>query len=199
MFQSILHSQHRYRIVRSQVFLILLAKLKTRNENVSKLDKNLKHLKKTSTAAIFKIKVNILRLSFVSVNGNMKKKRQMINIVYGINSNDYINNYSDKHNRRNLISSFVKKHSFRVVGTTLQYKNHPSILKNTKSAGTKIGSYTNSISDFSMSVKYYHKMLPNFVAGDAQKHVGSHFSEYVSYPNQHFKKTFTHQKSSGRR
>ena len=103
-----------------------------------------------------------------------------------INSVDCINCYSDKQNRGNLIASFVRKHSFRFVGTTLQYRNQPCIPENTKISGTKIVSYTKSISGFNMSIKYYNKTLPNFAA--------SHFVEYVGYPNQHFKKTLAHQK-----
>ena len=69
-----------------------------------------------------------------------------------------------------MIYHFVEKHSFRIEGTTPQYRNQLCVIENAESGGTNIVTYVKSVSRFPMSVKYQNK-------------IGSHFE--VNCLNQH--------------
>ena len=72
---------------------------------------------------------------------------------------DYIKDFSDTINRNTLISHFLIKHSFRIKGNEPQYSNQTFILENSRSAGTNIVTHVKNVSGFTMSCKYYNKIV----------------------------------------
>lgn len=120
------------------------------------------------TVSIFKAKLDVSKLSFDGMDANMKEIEKTHQYWLW--------------DRNILINHFVIQYYFRIKGTESQYSNQPCILEDSRSAGINTVIYVKNVSGFTVTCKYYEKIVSKLELRDVHKHIGVYLAEYVNCP-----------------
>lgn len=100
-------------------------------------------------------------------------ERKLLNVGYGIYSVDYTKYFSGTLDRETWLIIFSQSVILRIDETETKYTNQSCILENTRPTVSKMSNlfviHVKSVSAFTMSMKYYNKIVSNFEAGDVQQ------------------------------
>ena len=181
-----------------------------------------KFYKCKNPVAVIKYKVNTSRLSLKNVLKNLNILEERLNLMgAGLMSIDYTRDLSGVLEKERMIKHFLKlgfieqaeseeeNKKYYIVNEFTKFKtwdektaknddgedikNKIKILDTDATCGRNTFKYIRNTGTVCCVVKYYNKIVSNFEAGDVQKKIGTHLSEYAfTHSCEHLEKTFRH-------
>ena len=181
-----------------------------------------KFYKCKNPVAVIKYKVNTSRLPLKNVLKNLNILEERLNLMgAGLMSIDYTRDLSGVLEKERMINDFLKlgfieqaeceeeNKKYYIVNEFTKFKtwdektakndekedikNKIKILDTDSTCGRNTFKYIRSTGSVCCVVKYYNKIVSNFEAGDVQKKIGTHLSEYAfTHSCEHLEKTFRH-------
>ena len=95
---------------------------------------------------------------------------------------DYAKHFSGTPDKNTLIDHFLIKHSCRIKENGPQYSTQTCILEDSRSGGINTVIYVKNVSGFTVTCKYYEKIVSKLELRDVHKHIGVYLAEYVNCP-----------------
>ena len=167
-----------------------------------------KFYKCKNPVAVIKYKVNTSRLSLKNVLKNLNILEERLNLMgAGLMSIDYTRDLSGVLEKERMIKHFLKlgfieqaeseeeNKKYYIVNEFTKFKtwdektaknddgedikNKVKILDTDATCGRNTFKYIRNTGSVCCVVKYYNKIVSNFEAGDVQKKIGTHLSEYA--------------------